>query len=95
MVVHALNPSTWKAKTDVSEFETIQVGVVCSRPARVSETLSQKPKPRKQNKTKTPKKIHHSKYFLVIKTFMRNIHFALLNFLPPDSCHLALVVYVL
>lgn len=28
MVVHALNPSTWKAKEDVSEFETIQVGVV-------------------------------------------------------------------
>lgn len=95
MVVHALNPSAWKAKADVSEFEIIQVGVVSSRPARVSVTLSQKPKPRKQNKTKNSKKIHQSKYFLVIKTFMRNIHFSLLNFLPPDSCRLALVVYVL
>lgn len=56
MVDHALNPSTLKAKAGVSEFETIQVGVVSSRPARVSETLSQKPKPRKQNKTKNSKK---------------------------------------
>lgn len=78
----------------VSEFEAIQVGTVSSRPAGITETLSQKPKPKPKNKTPPPK-YYQSKYFLVLKMFMKNIHFTLLNFLLPDSYHFAHVMSVL